>query len=87
MTASTGWYLYIIETEGGRLYTGITTDPQRRFTEHQCGRGAKFFRSDPPRRQVYCCAFPDRSSASREEYRIKQLSRTEKLRLIGQTLR
>lgn len=85
--AGSGWYLYIIETEGGRLYTGITTDPERRFAEHQSGRGAKFFRSDPPRRQVYCCAFPDRASASREEYRIKRLTRAEKQRLIRQKLR
>jgi len=78
------WYLYIIETEGGRLYTGITTDLERRFAEHRAGRGAKYFRSDSPRRRVYAAAFADRASASREEYRIKQLPRIEKLALIQQ---
>lgn len=76
------WYLYIIATVRGRLYTGITTDLERRFAQHLSGKGAKFFRTDPPLRRVYCRVFSDRASASREEYRIKQLSRTQKLRLI-----
>lgn len=83
MAPSTCWYLYIIETEGGRLYTGITTDPARRFDEHRSGRGAKFFRTDPPRRQVYRQTFPDRASASREECRVKRLPRAQKLLLIA----
>ncbi len=77
------WYLYIIETRQGRLYTGITTDIQRRFEQHCSGRGAKFFRTDPPSRLVYRAAFADRSSASREEFRIKALTRVKKLQLIS----
>ncbi len=76
------WFLYIIETRGGRLYTGITTDLQRRWQQHLTGRGAKFFRSDPPDRLVYSSGFPDRSTATREELRIKKLSRKKKLELI-----
>lgn len=73
----------MIETEGGRLYTGISTDPKRRFEQHRSGKGgAKFFRTDPPRRICYLHECVDRSDASRQEYRLKQLSRKQKLQLI-----
>ncbi len=82
-----GWYLYIIETERGRLYTGITTDLARRFQQHQSGKGgAKFFRSDPPLRFRYTLPLPDRSAALKQEYRIKQLSRKDKLQLIEKSV-
>jgi len=77
------WYLYIIETEGGRLYTGITTDLERRFAEHREGRGAKFFRRDPPSRRVYQAVFANRAAASREEYRIKRLTKCQKEALLS----
>lgn len=80
---SSSWYLYIIETEGGRLYTGITTDLARRFEQHVSGKGARFFRADPPLRMVYSQSHPDRSTASKAEYAVKQLSRKEKLTLIA----
>ncbi|MEH6648516.1 MAG: GIY-YIG nuclease family protein [Motiliproteus sp.] len=74
----------MIETEGGRLYTGITTDLKRRFEQHKTGKGgAKFFRSDPPLRLRYTLELPDRSSALKLEYRIKQLSRQQKWKLVA----
>ncbi|OMH33951.1 GIY-YIG nuclease family protein [Motiliproteus sp. MSK22-1] len=76
------WYLYIIETAKGRLYTGITTNVQRRFMEHSKGKGAKYFRLDSPKQVIYQCEFPDRSSATKEEIRIKSLSRGQKLLLV-----
>lgn len=79
---STSWYLYIIRTRGGFLYTGITTDVERRFRQHQQGRGAKFFRRDAPESVVYRAIFPDRGAASREEARVKKLSRVKKLAMI-----
>ncbi|MEH6824710.1 MAG: GIY-YIG nuclease family protein [Motiliproteus sp.] len=80
---SSCWYLYIIETVRGKLYTGISTDIARRFEQHKTGRGgAKFFRSDPPLRIRWSAIFSDRSSASKAEYRIKQLTRQQKLDLI-----
>lgn len=68
------WFLYILECDGGRLYTGITVDVEARFKAHASGRGAKFTRSYPPRRIVHVETHADRSSALRAEYAIKKLS-------------
>ncbi len=78
------WWVYIILTASGRLYTGITTDIERRLQEHQaCGkRGARFFRSDTAVKVVYRQPHRDRSSASRREAIIKRMSHTEKVALV-----
>ena len=78
------WFLYIIKTEKGRLYTGITTDLARRFNEHlgDISKGAKFFRSDKPEKIVYSEPHENRSSASIREAEIKRLSRKQKEDLI-----
>ncbi|MCK5883058.1 MAG: GIY-YIG nuclease family protein [Bacteriovoracaceae bacterium] len=78
------WFLYIIETEDGKLYTGITTDVDRRFQEH-CGKkkGAKFFRSSIPKQIVYREKVENRSIASKREARIKKLTRANKIKLIN----
>ena len=55
--------VYILECENDKLYTGITTDVERRFREHLSGRGAKFTRMHRPIQIVYCQEFEDRSSA------------------------
>jgi putative endonuclease len=75
------WFVYMIEAASGQLYTGITTDPERRFREHREGVGAKFFRRSPPRKMRFKFGGFDRSSALRIEFRIKQLSRAQKLKL------
>ena len=77
------FYLYIIETEDNTLYCGIARDVLARFEEHKTGKGAKYTRSHKPKTIVYVDIFEDKSSASKEEYRIKKtLSRSEKLELI-----
>ncbi|NNM52416.1 MAG: GIY-YIG nuclease family protein [Pseudomonadales bacterium] len=73
------WWVYIIDCESDRLYTGISTDPQRRFEQHRQGRGARFTRMYPPRQLLAAVACTTRSEASREEFRIKALSRMHKL--------
>ncbi len=79
----TDWFVYIIEADNGKLYTGITTDIERRFSQHQTqSGGARFFHTSPARRLVYREPQPDRSSASRREAAIKKLSRQAKLALI-----
>ena len=78
------WFVYIIEASDGSLYTGVTTDVQRRFAEHgDSDKGAKFFRGRKPLKVVYTEEHPDRSSALKREAEIKKLSRQNKLQLIG----
>ena len=72
------WFLYIIECADGSLYTGITVDLAARFKAHQEGRGARYMRLHSPARLLAAQAWPDRSAASKAEYRIKQLSAAEK---------
>lgn len=77
------WVVYIITASDGSLYTGITTDMERRWREHCDGRrGARFFRGRSPLHLAYLEPSADRSSASRREALIKRLTRPEKLSLI-----
>ncbi|MEC5342818.1 GIY-YIG nuclease family protein [Brenneria populi] len=76
------WHLYILRTSGGMLYTGITTDVKRRLRQHQAGKGAKALRGKGELALVFQCRAGDRSSALKLEYRIKQLSKSQKERLV-----
>jgi len=76
------WQVYIILCKDNSLYTGITTDVQRRFAQHLAGTGAKYFRGHSPLRLVYLEDGHDRSSASRREAEIKKLRPEDKRRLI-----
>ena len=79
------WKLYIIETKSGKLYTGITTDLNRRFQEHKTKQnGAYFFNFSEPKSFVYVEDHISRSEASKREYEIKKMSRQKKLTLIEQ---
>lgn len=78
------WFVYIIQTESGKLYTGITTDLERRFSEHKSQRlGAKFFHTTSPSKIVFSETFSNRSQASKRESEIKKMTRQEKLFLIA----
>lgn len=76
------WHVYIILCSDDTLYTGITTDLQRRFDQHASGRGAKYFRGRRPVRVAYTESGHTRSSAGRREAEIKTLARAEKCILI-----
>ncbi|MFA6158387.1 MAG: GIY-YIG nuclease family protein [Candidatus Paceibacterota bacterium] len=77
------YHLYILLCSDDTLYTGITTDLARRVEEHNSSSlGAKYTRGRRPVRLVYSKVFPDRSSASVEEARVKRLSRDEKRALV-----
>jgi len=86
------WYVYIIECSDNSLYTGISTNVERRFSEHasftqdQKGikKGAKYFRARSPEKIMYVESGHTRSTASQREAAIKKLSRQEKLALISQ---
>ncbi len=78
----TDWSVYIIQCTDNSLYTGITNNIQRRFSQHLNNQGAKFFRGHTPKRVVYIENSHTRSSASRREAAIKKQSRAEKLDLL-----
>lgn len=83
MVKSKNWFLYIILTTNNKLYTGITTDLERRFNEHKNSKkGAKFFRSHTPKKIIHSEIFSNRSEASKRESYIKSLTRKQKDELI-----
>jgi len=76
------WSLYIVETEDGSLYTGITKDLERRFLEHKAGKkGAKFFRKSPALRIQFSLSKLVHGDALRLEAAIKKLPREKKEQL------
>lgn len=76
------WYVYIVECSDGTYYTGITTNLLNRIKAHNNGKGAKYTKHRSPVILRYSKEFQNRSDASKEEYRIKQLNRIEKMELI-----
>lgn len=82
------WFVYMVRTASGALYTGITTDVPRRFAEHQAGapKGARSLRGKGPLELVYYSPAGDRSRASRLEWYIKQWPKQRKEALVLGTL-
>jgi len=81
------YYLYVLKCADETLYTGITVDLKRRVGEHNSSKlGAKYTKSRRPVNLVYSKEFIDRSTASKEEARIKALSRKEKQEMIKMSL-
>ena len=64
------------------LYTGISTNPQRRFREHQNGKGGAYTRSHPPLKIIYQEPHPSKSSALKRELEIKSWPRSQKISLL-----
>ena len=78
------WFVYIIRGSDEALYTGITTDVERRFAEHRNGRnGARYFAGRDPVEVVFTEGGHDRSSASKREAQIKKWPRQKKLELLS----
>lgn len=78
------WFVYMIRTSDGQLYTGITTDIQRRWQEHSSGKGgARYFRAHKPESLCLLEEHPDRSCASKREANIKKLPKTAKEALVA----
>jgi len=79
-----GWYVYILQCADRTLYTGITTDLERRVDEHNNDRaGARYTRARRPVSLVYAEVADSRSLASRREAAIKKLSRADKQLLVA----
>jgi len=77
------WFLYIVKCQDTSLYTGITTDISRRLKEHNSKKGAFYTKNKVPVELVYQEAMPDQSLARKREAAIKQLTRKQKLELVG----
>lgn len=77
-------YTYILTCADGTLYTGWTNDLERRLAAHNAGKGGKYTRSHRPVKLAYFEEYETKEEAMRREVLIKQLPRSEKLKLIEQ---
>jgi putative endonuclease len=77
------WTVYLARCRDGSLYTGVTTDPERRLAEHNSGCGGSYTRSRIPVVMVYWEPAEDRSGALRRERAIKRLSHARKEALVA----
>ena len=80
MKKTSNWFVYVILTGKEKLYTGISTDPERRFVEHLCDskKGAKYFRSDSPQKIIHLEQYDTMSEALVREAEIKKWSTSKK---------
>lgn len=78
-----GSWVYMLRCRDGSLYTGWSSDLERRLARHRAGKASRYTASRLPVELVYSSAMDDRSAARREEARIKRLRRHEKLALIA----
>ena len=74
-------HVYLLRCADGTLYCGWTTDVERRVREHESGAASYYTRSRRPVALAWSKPMPSRGDALREEYRIKRLSRAEKLQI------
>lgn len=82
MEQKSNHYVYILKCSDQSLYTGYTTDINRRIAMHERGKGAKYTRGREPFELVYAEEFPTKVLAMRKEYQIKRLSRAKKETLM-----
>jgi putative endonuclease len=76
-------WVYLLRCRDGSLYTGWTTDVDRRLARHRAGTASRYTASRLPVELMVALPMVDRTAARREEARIKRLPRAAKLRLIG----
>ena len=79
------WYLYIVRCRNGHLYTGITTDVERRLADHRAGRGAKYLRGRGPLTLVFQQCIGKKGLALKIERQVKRLSKVKKEHYIKNT--
>lgn len=86
MVNEAGWWLYLLDCDG-RLYTGISTDPDRRYQEHLAGgpKGARFTRAAKHLSLLWKIQIGDHSLALKAEHRLRRLPRARKLKVIAET--
>jgi len=79
---NTMYFLYILQCKDSSLYTGITKDLEKRLKKHNNGKGSKYVRSRVPFKLVYTEEFSNKMEAMKREWKVKQLSKLEKEKLI-----
>ena len=77
------WYLYIVRCRDGSLYTGIATDVNRRFAEHQENKGAKYLRGRGPLQLVFKKQIGKRELALKIERLVKKLPKLKKEKIVN----
>jgi putative endonuclease len=77
------WFVYVVRCSDQSLYTGVTTDAERRIEEHNDGRGARYTRSRGPVKLVYLEQVLDRGTALKREHEIKRMSVAGKKALVA----
>lgn len=77
------WYLYVIECDDGRLYTGISNNVEKRFKKHASGKGAIFTRMNRPVRILATQKYPNKRFAAKAEAQLKKLDRATKLAWVA----
>lgn len=77
------YFVYLLECADKSIYTGITTDVERRFAEHKNINGSHYTRAHGARRILHTEKYPTRSAALRREAEIKRWSRKKKLGLVA----
>ena len=76
------WHLYLVRCKDGSLYTGISTDVERRLDAHRNNRGARRLRGRGPLELVYSQPVGDRGLALSLEHRVKKMNKDDKERLV-----
>ena len=77
------WFVYIVQCSDGTLYTGVTTDIDRRVLEHNSNnKGAKYTMFRRPVKLLWYTKYSSRSEAQAAEYKLKKLSRKKKLEIV-----
>lgn len=72
------WHLYLLECNDGSLYTGITTDLEKRMRAHQTGKGSKYVASRGLKKVIASQTYQTRSEALKAEYFVKKLPKHQK---------
>ena len=75
-------YTYVVRCSDGSLYTGWTNDLEKRILAHNEGKGAKYTKTRRPVELIYYEEFPTREEAMSREWKIKHMSRKQKLKMI-----
>ncbi len=76
------WSIYLLKCSDGSIYAGISNNVDKRIIKHNTGKGSRYVAARLPAKLLFQKEIGTKSEAAKEEYRVKQLSRAEKLNYI-----